>query len=226
MDFISDTTKEYLSDLVGQYIIYYPISTLLTNIHEVYEEAVEKIFDTPFKLTVVAGQPDRKTDWNQFGQDVHSNIEILVQPKDLLDRGLELFAGDFFVYGNDVYEIANLTNTENIYGHVEYDRAIKITGKLARSGQFNIEDFKQLLEQSKIYSESNIQKKFVQQRGLSENEEGNTGDKRAIRDRLKDDMAPIALDEGPRKIDNETKNALDDNINVAEEPKSNQFYNE
>lgn len=224
--FISDITKEFVKDVVGQYVIYYPISTLLTNIHPVYEEAVEKIYENPFKLDVLAGQPNRETTWGSFGGDVHSKIEVLVQAKDLIDKGIELSAGDFFVFGNDVYECETVTNTENIYGQPEYDRAIKLTGRLARAGQFNVDDFKQLLEQNKSFAEGQTQKKFVQQRGLSENEEGVTNDKREIRERLGDNMADIALGEGPRKVDVEKDNKLGKPRDKAQPPKSNNFYDE
>lgn len=224
--FISDITKEFVKDVVGQYVIYYPISTLLTKVHPVYEEAVEKIYENPFKLDVLAGQPDRSTTWGQFGQDSHSSIEVLIQAKDLIDKGIEPSAGDFFVYGNDVYEIVNLTNTQNIYGQAEYDLAIKLTGRLARAGQFNIDDFRQMLEQNKTFAEGLTQKKFVQQRGLSETEEGPTNDKREIRERLKEDMADIALGEGPRKVDLEKNNEIDQPRTIAENPKSSTFYDE
>jgi hypothetical protein len=224
--FISDITKEFIKDVVGQYIIYYPVSTLKTKIHPVYEEAIEKIFDNPVKLDVLAGQPQRSTNWNNFGSESESVLEILVQAKDLIDKGFEPTAGDFFVYGNDVYEIVNLTNTENIYGQAEYDLAIKIGGKLSRSGQFNIEDFKQMLDQTKNFASGQVQKKFVQQRGLTENEEGTTNDKREIRERLGEDMADIALGEGPRKVDVEKNNEIGNPRSESESPKSSTFYDE
>lgn len=224
--FISDITKEFVKDVVGQYIIYYPISTLLTNIHPVYEEAVEKIYENPFKLDVLAGQPDRETSWGSFSADTHSSIEILVQAKDLIDKGIELAAGDYFVYGNDVYEAVNVTNTENIYGQAEYDLAIKLNGKLARAGKFNIDDFKDLLEQNKSFSEGRTQKEFVQQRGLSENEEGITNDRREIRERLSEDMADVALGEGPRKVGPEKNNKISKPRDKAQPAKSSTFYDE
>ena len=55
--FINDITKEVIKDIIGQYIFYYPISTLKTQIHPIYEEAVDKIFENPIKFEVLAGQP-------------------------------------------------------------------------------------------------------------------------------------------------------------------------
>ena len=47
IDFISDLTKEVTKDVIGQKIYYYKIREDLTSVHEVYEEAVEKILDPP-----------------------------------------------------------------------------------------------------------------------------------------------------------------------------------
>ena len=41
IDFISDVTKEVIKDVVGQKIFYYRVREDLTEIHDVYEEAVE-----------------------------------------------------------------------------------------------------------------------------------------------------------------------------------------
>ncbi len=223
--FVNDVTKEFVKDVVGQFIIYYPISILLTQVHEVYDEAVEKVFENPFKLDVLAGQPDRENTYNQFGLDSETSLELFVQARDLIDKDLEVSIGDFFVYGNEVFEITDALDIENIFGQVEYEKAIKITGKLSRSGEFDIEDFRNMLEQSKAYYDSNVQKTFVQQRGLEENEEGHTNDTRQIRERLGDGMADIALGEGPRKVaDDETveETPIDD----ATPPDGNGFYNE
>lgn len=215
-----------MKDVGMGYIIYYPISTLLTNVHPVYEEAVEKIFENPIKIDVLAGQPDRQTTWNNFGNELESSIEIWIQPGDMIDRGIKLFAGDFFIYGNKVYEIVNLVSIENIYCQPEYERSIKIMGKLARAGQFNIQDFKDLLENNKSFSESKVQKQFVQQRGFSETEEGPTGDKRAIRERLGHDMEEIASGDGTGKIDIVGDDELSEKRNDDEKVSTNSFYDE
>ena len=63
--YIADITKDYVKDIVGQHIIYFPVSILHTQVHEVYDEAVEKIFENPIKLDVLADQPERTNRWDQ-----------------------------------------------------------------------------------------------------------------------------------------------------------------
>lgn len=224
--FFADITKEFVKDIVGQYIIYFPVSILHTQVHPVYDEAVEKIFENPIKLDVLADQPERSNRWDQFGTEGDTTLELFVQPRDLIDKGLYVTGGDYFIYGEEVYEVIGVVDVENIYGQVEYDRGVKVVGNLSRMGQFDIETFKELLSQSKEFSEGAIQKKFVQQRGLTETEEGHTNDVRQVRDRLGDDMAPIALGEGPRKVDVDKEDPVGVPLDKATNPKGSGFYNE
>ena len=41
IDFINDTAKELVKDVIGQTIYYFQISEIKTNVHDVYEEAPE-----------------------------------------------------------------------------------------------------------------------------------------------------------------------------------------
>lgn len=223
IEFINDITKEYVKDVVSQYIVYYPISILHTKVHPVYDEAVEKIFENPIKLDVLAGSEyeEASNRWDQFGQEAVTKLELYIQARDLIDKGVMISGGDFFVFGAEVFEVIGTSVPEFIYGQPEYEKARLVTGKLARSGQLDIETFKKLLLDSKTFADSQVQKDFIQQRGLGETEEGATADTRQIRNRLGDDMAPIALGEGPRKVAEDR-----DDKNVGEPSETSKFYKE
>ena len=172
-----------------------------TDIHPIYEEAVEKIFEKPIKIDALVDQPDRSKNFGQFGIDQMNQLEVLIQPRDLIDKNLKLSAGDFFVFGEETFEVSAVNELNNIFGQDEYGVQWKIVGTLARTGQLDVNTFRQLLRDAKIFKESEVQKNFEQQRGYKETDtHGNTGDIRQVRERLKDDMAPIALGEGPREV--------------------------
>jgi hypothetical protein len=201
VQFINDITKEVIKDIVGQFIVYFPITTLKTRIHPVYEEAVKKIFENPIKLNVLAAQPKTTNKYFQFGMEQTTTLEVYVQARDLIDKGFTVNEGDFFVYGTQVYEVSNVTFLNNIYGQVEYEVGYKILGNPARIGEFDPEIFINPTKDSiEDYIQRNVQKEFIQQRGISENKEGATGDHREVRERLKEDMPDIALGEGPREV--------------------------
>ena len=50
IDYISDLTKEITKDVIGQKIFYNKIREDLTNVHDVYEEAPDKVFNPPVEL--------------------------------------------------------------------------------------------------------------------------------------------------------------------------------
>lgn len=201
--FINDLQKELIKDVVGQKIYYYAISTMASNIHPVYQESTNKIFENPVALDVLAGQPNWSTKAFKFGVEQTATLEIIVQARDLLDKHMTLNEGDYFTYGDAAFEIVSYLNLNNIFGQEEYESAYKIIGKLARPGEFDpAKVFPPRKDGPGTFDENeDIQKTFEQQRGLPEDSEGNpTGDVRQLKEILGEDMVEPALGEGPRKI--------------------------
>lgn len=194
IQYFNDIAKEIVKDIVGQRITYWPISTLKSKIHPVYNESMKKIFENPIIVDALVGQPTWETKMTQFGPEQICTIEVYVQARDIQQKGVEIFEGDYFTYGQESYEIVSAINMGNYFGQTEHDQGTKIKGILARVGEF---DPKTLFPPTEVTTPGTA---WEQQRGLPENTEGPTGDIREVRERLRDDMAPIALDTGPRKI--------------------------
>ena len=67
INFISDITKEIVKDVVGQKIYYYPVSETKTKSHEVYDEALQKVFDNPVIVDVLVNSEfQTETKINKF----------------------------------------------------------------------------------------------------------------------------------------------------------------
>lgn len=220
---INDITKEFIKDVVGQYIIYYPVSVMKTNVDLVYDEAVDKIFNNPIKVDALVGQAQRENAFDKFGvYQSSAKIEVYIQSRDLLDKGISINIGDFFVYGPNTFEIIDSVEAKNIYGQEDYSLSYIITAQMVSATQFDINVFNKIWEDAREFKDKLGNKTFEQQRGLPETDlNGATADHRQIRQRLGDEMAPIALGEGPRKV-------TPDNIdNPAVDPEDgNSFYNE
>lgn len=195
IDYFNDLGKEFIKDIVGQAIIYWPVSTLKTKIHPVYNEAVKKIFENPIKVDALVGQPQWETKMTSFGPEQQNTLEVFLQARDLAQKGLEISEGDYFTYGDNAYEIVSCKNMNNFFGQVEHDVAFKVIGKLSRPSEFNPQKF------FKPDVETTPPAPFEQQRGIAENREGPTGDVRDVRERLGDDLPPPALGDGPRRVD-------------------------
>lgn len=180
LNFISDITKEIIKDVVGQKVYYYPISEIKTKTHGVYNEALKKVYDNPIALDALVDnnfQNDTKID--KFGIDANFRIEVYVQHRDMVDKGINVSIGDFFSFSDIFYEITERTFMRNIYGMPEHKDGIKLVGVKAREGLFNAP----ILGPTDIeYSDENaVQKDFYQQKGEALDVDGKpTGDKRDL----------------------------------------------
>ena len=179
INFVNDISKELVKDIVGQKIYYFPDSEIKSKVHDVYEEATDKIFDDPIEIDCLVKYQPQEVATNNFGSEEYSTIEAFIQSKDLLDKKIEIFEGDFFSFGKKFFEIIKAPESTTLFGQIEYNGYTTVTGKQARKGQFI----------SKVFgptSESNtdtdaVQDSFYQQRGLPDYELGETVDVRDLR---------------------------------------------
>lgn len=182
LNFISDITKELIKDVVGQKIYYYPISELKTQTHGVYNEALQKVYDNPIAIDALVDnnfQTDTKID--KFGIDAQYKIEVFIQHRDLVDKGINVAIGDFFSFSDIFYEVTEKTFMRNIYGLPEHKDGIKLVATKAREGLFNA-PVTGPTDISHTDADA-VQTQFHQQRGESVDENGElTGDKRDLVD--------------------------------------------
>lgn len=194
IDLISDLTKEIMKDIIGQKIYYYSVSDTKSKVHEIYNEAPEKIFDNPVDLDALVEWEPSKMKVSEYGAEDTAKIKLWVHARDLLDKQLQLSAGDFFSFGDIFFEIIQFLPSEVIYGQIEHKTGYQILGVQARRTQFLAKIFGPTEEK---YSDADaVQNTFVQQRGQPENRLGPTGD---VRELQKKQILDAPLD-GPKEV--------------------------
>jgi len=182
INFISDITKELIKDVVGQKIYYYSISELKTKAHGVYNEALQKVYDNPIVIdALVDNNFQTETKIDKFGIDAQYKIEVFVQHRDLVDKGINVNIGDFFSFSDIFYEITECAFMRNIYGLPEHKDGVKLVGVKAREGLFKAPTLGPT-DIARPEADA-VQDTFVQQRGEAFDTDGNpTGDKRTLVD--------------------------------------------
>lgn len=182
LNFISDITKELIKDVVGQKIYYYPVSELKTQTHGVYNEALQKVYDNPIAIDGLVDanfQSDTKID--KFGVDAQYKVEVFLQYRDLVDKGINVCIGDFFSFSDIFYEVSDRVTMRNIFGMPEHKDGVKVVGIKAREGLFKAPTLGPT-DIARPEADA-VQKEFHQQRGSSVDENGMpTGDKRDLVD--------------------------------------------
>ena len=189
IDLISDLTKEIHKDVIGQVIYYYPVRDDVTKVHDVYEEAIDKVFDPPIEIDARLEWQPKDISTDRFGHHSSYNITAYLHYRDVIDRGLEIREGDYFSFGDNFFEILTTKYDSTVYGQIEHYTGYVLMGKTARKGQI---DVKPIGPTEEIYTDADaVQEGFLQQRGDSDK-----GDKREL---VRDGVIP-APETGAKKV--------------------------
>jgi hypothetical protein len=165
-DFISDITKELIKDVVGQKIYYYTVREDLSNVHDIYEESIHKIFNPPVEVECLIEWQPSVVKTTRFGQEQLKKIVAYLHPRDLIDRNIDVKDGDYFSYGDNFYEITSVFTDQIAFGQVERVVSIKLNAIQTRIENINKTP---LGPTNEFYSDKDaIQTTFEQQRGLTE----------------------------------------------------------
>ena len=125
-DFFSDITKELIKDVAGQKIFYYTIREDLSDIHEVYEESIYKIFNPPVEVECMVEWQPSEVKTTKYGHEQIKTISAYLHNRDLLDRNLSVKQGDYISYGEYFFEITSIVYDKLVYGQVERVTSVKL----------------------------------------------------------------------------------------------------
>lgn len=137
-DLVKQVNDEVIERVIGQQVIYYPVSIEETNFHPVYGEALEKTFLNPIRVYALVEWQGYETETTNLGVDrlpkilVHFHKRRLTEDQDLFVR-----EGDFVRYGDTFYEIAKLNEPKQIFGQIGHMMEIAAECIKAREGLFN-----------------------------------------------------------------------------------------
>ena len=188
VDFFADITKELIKDVAGQKIYYYTIREDLSNVHEIYEESPQKIFNPPVEIEAMIEWQPSEVKTTNFGTETIKTITVYLHYRDLLDRGITFKEGDYFSYGSYFFEATSIIYDKLIYGQIERVASMKVNGKQVRMNQVALRPHGPIDE---IYSDEDaVQTTFEQQRGIPDHD---------VR-RLQDDKIIDKPISGPKKV--------------------------
>ena len=137
-DYIKQVNDEIIERVVGQTVLYYPISLEHTKFHKLYGEAIEKIFLDPVRIYAMVKFDSQTTTTTPLGVDRVEKITVAFHKRRLTeDQDLFVREGDFLQYGEHLYEIMTLTEPKLLFG--QDDRfEIAASCQRAREGLFNV----------------------------------------------------------------------------------------
>jgi hypothetical protein len=138
-DFVKQVNDEIIERVVGQTVIYYPVSLEHTNFHDLYGEAIEKNFLNPIRVYAMVKYGSQATTATPLGIDRVEKISVGFHKRRLTeDQDLFVKEGDFLQYGQFMYEIMTLEEPKWLFGQIESSFEIAASCIRAREGLFNV----------------------------------------------------------------------------------------
>lgn len=138
-DLVKQVNDEIIERVVGQTIVYYPISLQHTKYHDLYGEAINKVFLDPVRVHAMVKYAGQDTTVTPLGVDRIEKINIAFHKRRLTeDQDLFVREGDFIQYGEHFYEILTLEEPKWLFGQVESSFEIAATCVRAREGLFDV----------------------------------------------------------------------------------------
>ena len=135
---VKQVNDELIERVIGQQVLYYPISLDHTDFHPLYGEAIEKTFLPPVSVYALVEWEGQETTNTSAGIDKRSSITVHFHKRRLTeDQDLFVREGDFVLYGSFHYEIATLNETKQIFGQVDHKMEISAKCIRARKGLFD-----------------------------------------------------------------------------------------
>ena len=138
-DLAKQVGDEVLERVVGQQVLYYPISVEHTKFHDVYGEAIEKTYLPPVRVYALVEFTNYATEYlESAGIDKSWEIMVHFHRRRLTeDQNLYVREGDFVLYGDFYYEIVKLSEPKKLFGQIDHSFEIAATCKRARKGLFD-----------------------------------------------------------------------------------------
>jgi hypothetical protein len=168
VDFFSDITKELIKDVAGQKIYYYTVREDLSDVHNMYEESIEKIFNPPIEIEAAIEWQPSEVKTTKFGTENVKTITVYLHYRDMLDRNIDFKEGDYFSYGTFFFEATSIIYDKLVFGQIERVVSMKVAGKQTRIHHINKIPHG---PKDEIYTDSDsIQTTFEQQRGIPEHD--------------------------------------------------------
>jgi len=137
-DLVKQVNDELIERVIGQQIVYYPISVEDTDFHPVYGEAIHKNFLNPIRVFALVEWQGYETETTNLGVDRKAKIIVHFHKRRLTeDQDLYVREGDFVLYGDSHYEIVTLNEPKQLFGQINHMVEITAECVKAREGLFD-----------------------------------------------------------------------------------------
>jgi hypothetical protein len=137
-DLTKQINDELIERVIGQTIIYYPLSIEKTNFHPLYGEAINKTYNKPIVIKALVKWDGEETTNSTYGLDKNNTMTVNFHRRRITeDQDLFVREGDIIFYGLRFFEIVKLKEPRLLFGQIDHKFEIQATCKCVREGFFH-----------------------------------------------------------------------------------------
>ena len=138
---VKQVGDELLERVVGQQVVYFPVSLGNSDFHPLYGESINKTFLPPVHVFAAVEWKGSETTTTNFGIDKKSAIDVKFHKRRLTeDQNLFVREGDFVLYGKILYEIVTVGQPRLLFGNVDEKYEVIASCIRAREGTFRLSE--------------------------------------------------------------------------------------
>jgi len=131
-DLVKQVNDEVIERVIGQAVLYMPLSIEYSKFHPLYGEAIEKSFLPSVRVYALVKFEGRQTKTENFGLDKEYSITVKFHQRRLFeDQNLYIKEGDYLMYGESFFEIVKLAETRELFG--QFDSRFELEAKCIRT---------------------------------------------------------------------------------------------
>tara|TARA_R110001583_G_scaffold23448_2_gene86632 strand:- start:106 stop:621 length:516 start_codon:yes stop_codon:yes gene_type:complete len=136
---VKQVNDELAERVIGQTVVYYPVSLEDSDFNTTYGEAIDKVTLPPVRVYAYVVVENEQTN-ERYGYDYQTKLTVNFHRRRLTeDQNLFVRVGDFVQYGDLFYEIVKTYNdTRYYFGQVEHKFQISAECVRARQGSFRV----------------------------------------------------------------------------------------
>ena len=136
---VKQVNDELIERVVGQQVLYYPVSLEHTNYHPTYGEAINKNFLPPIRVYALVEWEGMQTEFmNNVAVDKSASITVHFHKRRLTDdQDLVVRVGDFVLYGDIHFEIVTVSEPRQLFGQIDHRFEVSAKCIRSREGIFN-----------------------------------------------------------------------------------------
>jgi hypothetical protein len=141
---VKQVSDEVLERVIGQQVVYFPVSIKHSSFHSLYGESVNKTFLPPIRVYAAVDWEASETKTENYGLDRRSKVTVRFHKRRVTeDQNLFVRVGDFVLYGSILYEIVKTGQPKLLFGQIGQKFEIVAECIKAREGVFKLSPQKQ-----------------------------------------------------------------------------------